>query len=291
MQTHTYKEAAGCQIMADVHLPAAEPAPVLVWIHGGALINGSRSGLQDWQLRGYLEAGLAVVSIDYRLAPETRLPGIAQDVDDAIAWVRTRLPELAPIDPARLGIVGHSAGGYLTLLAGGRVSPRPQALVSYYGYGDIVADWYRRPDPFYCRQPAVPEAESGRHLDGPATCEPYAGRGKEKLYLYLRQNGLWPLEVGGVDPAADPGFFVPYCPERNVGADYPPTLLLHGTRDTDVPYEQSVAMAAALAAAGVEHELLTILDGGHGFDHDRDDTRVQDAFASDVAFLRRHLGG
>jgi len=44
-------------------------------------------------------------------------------------------------------------------------------------------------------------------------------------------------------------------------------LLLHGTADTDVPYELSVAMAAALERAGIEHDLITIEDGEHGFDH------------------------
>ena len=49
----------------------------------------------------------------------------------------------------------HSAGGYLTLMAGFCLKPRPQALVAFYGYGDIAGPWYSRPDPFYSRQPAV----------------------------------------------------------------------------------------------------------------------------------------
>ena len=72
--------------------------------------------------------------------------------------------------------------------------------------------------------------------------------------------------------------------------EYPPTLLLHGDTDTDVPYEQSVVMAEALARAGVEHHLLPISGGGHGFDSRKDDPVVAGAFEQTMAFLRRHIG-
>jgi hypothetical protein len=90
--------------------------------------------------------------------------------------------------------------------------PRRRAIVSFNGYGDLVGDWYSNPDPFYCREPRVAEQESGRHVRGPVICEPYEGRGKDRFYLYCRQNGLWPLEVGGRDLAKEPSFFAPYCP-------------------------------------------------------------------------------
>jgi dipeptidyl aminopeptidase/acylaminoacyl peptidase len=88
------------------------------------------------------------------------------------------------------------------------------------------------------------------------------------FYLYCRQHGRWPQEVVGLDPDRDPRAFDPYCPVRNVTPEFPPTLLLHGTGDTDVPYAQSAEMAAALAAAGVAHQLVTIPEGPHGFDRD-----------------------
>ena len=120
--------------------------------------------------------------------------------------------------------------------------------------------------------------------------EPNASRGKDKLYLYYRQNGLWPLEVGGRSPEAEPAFFAPYCPLRNVSAAYPPTMLLHGDQDTDVPYEQSVLMAAELSRHHVEHELITIQGGGHGFDRDMENPVVQDSFSRVLAFLDGHIG-
>src|SRR6185312_10613833 len=170
----------------------------------------------------YLDAGFAVISIDYRLAPETKLAAIFEDVRDAFAWVRSE-PALRPhIDPTRLAAIGHSAGGYLALLSGCWVEPRPRAVVSYYGYGDIVGDWYRRPDPFYRQQPIVAEelarAAIGQHpisgSDGPL------GQGRSQFYLYCRQQGRWPQEVAGHDPAVEPEAFDRCCPVRHVTPGY-----------------------------------------------------------------------
>lgn len=290
--TYVYKNVGHCLIKADVYRPATDrsPFPVVVLIHGGCLMYGSRQGMNPRQLDLYLDAGYAVVSIDYRLAPETLLPYIIQDLQDAFRWIRSEGPELFGADPDRLAAVGHSAGGYLTLMSGCCVDPPPRALVSFYGYGDIIADWYSKPDPFYCRQPAVSEEESGRQVKGPIISEPYEGRGKDQCYLYCRQNGLWPLEVSGVDPQEDPDFFRPYCPAHSISETYPPTLLLHGTEDTDVPYSQSVQMADALSNQALEHQLITIDGGGHGFDGDMDSPKVEEAFTSVLAFLDRHLG-
>lgn len=288
--TYVYKTVGDCAIKADVYRLATTPAPsaALVFIHGGALITGARTGLQPWQVAQYLAAGYTVISIDYRLAPESKLPAIIADLQDALAWVQTAGPSLFSIDPTRLAVVGHSAGGYLTLMAGCCVTPRPRALVSFYGYGDLVGDWYSKPDPFYCQFPLVTDEEAGRFVQGPVISEPYAGRGKEKFYLYCRQHGRWLQEVGGHDPVADPAFFVPYCPLLHVTPDYPPTLLLHGDCDTDVPYAQSVLMADALAERGVPHELITIRKGEHGFDANQDDPQVSAAFARVLHFLNQY---
>lgn len=288
--TYVYKTVGDCAIKADVYRLATTPVPsaALVFIHGGALISGSRTGIRSWQAAHYLAAGYTVISIDYRLAPESKLPAIIEDLQDALAWVRTAGPRLFSIDPSRLAIVGHSAGGYLALMAGCCVTPHPRVLVSFYGYGDLVSDWYSKPDPFYCQFPLVTDEEAGRFVHGPVISEPYAGRGKEKFYLYCRQHGRWLHEVGGRDPVTDPDFFVPYCPLHHVTPDYPPTLLLHGDADTDVPYTQSVLMADALAQHGVPHELITIVEGEHGFDTNQDDPQVGAAFARVLHFLNQY---
>ena len=152
MITRTYKTVETLPLQADVYgaeTPADVPKPAIGWIHGGALIMGNRAGIVPGQLDRYVDAGFVVVSIDYRLAPETKLPAIAEDVEDAFRWLRSSGVDEFGIDPDRIGVVGHSAGGYLTLLAGHRVDPAPSALVSFYGYGNIAGDWYSKPDPFY----------------------------------------------------------------------------------------------------------------------------------------------
>jgi dipeptidyl aminopeptidase/acylaminoacyl peptidase len=110
--------------------------------------------------------------------------------------------------------------------------------------------------------------------------------------MYCRQNGLWPLLVAGHDPVKERKEFDRFCPVRNVTKDYPPTLLLHGDNDTDVPYQQSVDMAAELKRVGVEHELVTIKGGGHGFDGGKgmEDPRVVAAFERVDAFLKKYAG-
>ena len=97
-----------------------------------------------------------------------------------------------------------------------------------------------------------------------AIAEPPAKNQRFRFYLYCRQNGLWPKEVAGHDPDAEPKAFDAFCPLRRVTAQYPPTLFVHGTNDTDVPHEQSVLMDRGLAHRGVPHELISVAGAGHG---------------------------
>src|SRR4029079_15421060 len=142
------------------------------------------------------------------------------------------------------------------------IEPRPAALVSFWGYGDIVGPWYSQPDPFYRRQPLVSEAEARAAVGRDPIAEPPALSARFRFYLYCRQNGLWPKEVAGRDPDKDAKAFDPFCPVRNVTKTYPLTWLLHGDQDTDVPYEQSVLMSKMLDRHKVAHELITMTDRG-----------------------------
>jgi dipeptidyl aminopeptidase/acylaminoacyl peptidase len=163
--------------------------------------------------------------------------------------------------------------------------------VSFYGYGDIAGAWYSRPDPFYRRQPLVSRDEAYAAVGDSILSETMGPNDRGRFYLYCRQHGIWPKEVTGHDPDADDKAFDPFCPVRNVTAQYPPTLLLHGESDTDVPYEQSVLMARELERTGVENRLITIPDGGHGFDGlGLDDPVVADAFREVIQFLDHRLG-
>lgn len=287
--TYTYKTVGDLRIRADVYRrPGDAVRPAVLWLHGGALIMGNRRGLNAVQAEKYLDAGYTIISIDYRLAPQAKLPEIIEDLADAYRWVRIDGPMLFRIDPNRIAVVGHSAGGFLTLMAGFRLTPRPAALVSFYGYGDIAGAWYSRPDPFYNRQPAVAKEEAYQAVGTRVIAEDQGGN-RGRFYLYTRQQGLWPLEVAGHDPDKDPRAFDPVCPVRNVSKDYPPTLLLHGDKDTDVPFEQSVLMAKELERHGVRHELITMPGRGHGFDGAMSDPEIAATFDRVLAFLNKQL--
>lgn len=262
--TMVYKHAGGCAIKADVYTAAGPGRPVAVLIHGGALIIGSRHLSPNSRiLRLLRQAGFTVISIDYRLAPETKLDEIMADVRDAFSWIGSHAAELG-VDTDRLVVSGGSAGGYLTLMTGFAVKPKPKALASFWGYGDIAGDWYSKPDAFYRQQPLVTRQQALASVGVTAITEPPEHDQRFHFYLYCRQQGLWTKEVSGHDPAAEPRWFDPYCPIRNVARDYPPTILIHGTADTDVPYQQSEMMAARLAGVGVEHRFITVSGGGHG---------------------------
>ncbi len=288
-KTHVFKKVGDLEIKADVYQPVTDNSyPVVMWIHGGALIMGDRKGI-DGELRDMmLKAGYAVVSIDYRLAPETKLPAILEDVQDAYRWVRDKGPDLFHIDPDRIAVMGGSAGGYLTQTTGFRVNPRPKALVSFWGYGDITNEWYSRPDAFYRKQPLVTKEEAERVVGDSVIAEPPAKNQRGRFYLYCRQQGLWPKMVAGHDPDKESKAFDPFCPIRNVTKKYPPTLFIHGTKDTDVPYQQSVDMAKELDNKGVEHELITIKDGGHGLGGVKRDA-VLATYEKVIKFLGTHL--
>jgi dipeptidyl aminopeptidase/acylaminoacyl peptidase len=173
-------------------------------------------------------------------------------------------------------------------MAGFRLTPRPRALVSFYGYGDIAGEWYSRPDPFYNRQPAVSKEEAYAAV-GKAVISDYVGGDRGRFYLYTRQRGIWPIEVTGHDPDKEPRAFDRLCPIRNVTKDYPPTLLLHGDKDTDVPFEQSASMAKEFERQGVPHEFIPMPGRGHGFDSAMWDPVVSESFDRALAFLRKHL--
>jgi acetyl esterase/lipase len=292
--TYTYKTVGGVKIHADVHrADDAKVRPVVVWIHGGALIVGSRSGVPKQLLDMCRTDGFVLVSIDYRLAPEVKLPAIIDDIKDAFRWLREQGPKLFHADANRIVVTGGSAGGYLTLMTGICVDPRPTALVAYWGYGDVDGAWYTKPSPFYREQMPLVSKEEAVKAVGHGVLTNTDGsdprlKGRGSYYRYLRQNGLWTREVTGFDPAAERRQFDPYCPVRNVTAAYPPVMLIHGTKDTDVPYELSAAMDAELTRHKVAHELVTVPGAGHGL-AGGDNKLVAEANERALAFIRQHL--
>jgi len=290
-QTFVYKQIGDLKIHADVHRQDDTAArPVVVWIHGGALIMGHREAVPARLKNAVLEAGCVLVSIDYRLAPEARLPQIVEDVEDALRWVHERGPELFGADASRVAVAGGSAGGYLALTAGFRAKPRPVGVVSFWGYGDLVGPWYSEPSP-HPRHNAVKVAREKalEQVRGPIVADARDRKGDGGLfYLHCRQTGGWPKAVSGWDPRAEREKFVPYMPLHHVTRDYPPTLLIHGQADTDVPHEQSELMARELARHEVRHRFISLPNAEHGLEGG-DPAQIEAAYREAFAFLRDRL--
>jgi acetyl esterase/lipase len=265
--------------------------PVVVWIHGGALIVGHRESVPGWLREACSSNQYVLVSLDYRLAPESQLPEIVRDIEDAFVWLRDRGPELFDADPERIAVIGGSAGGYLALTTGFRAKPRPTAIVSLWGYGDLVGSWYSAPSPHpRHHQVKLSREEAFRQVSGAPVSDSRDRKGDGgAFYQFCRQHGLWPKAVSGWDPRAEEKKFVPYMPVKNVTPEYPPTLLIHGTRDTDVPYEQSEMMASELRKHAVEHKLLSIPGAEHGL-AGADRQITDEAYRSAIEFIKEHLG-
>lgn len=294
-KTYTYKSVGDIHIKADVYRPDdTKPRPVVVWLHGGALVMGSRHYIPKDIRQLCRTEGFVLVSLDYRLAPEVKLPAIIDDIQDAFRWIHKKGPDLFHADTDRIVVTGGSAGGYLTMMTGICIEPRPTALVAYYGYGDVDGHWYTQPSTYYLEneppwsKDEVYKAVGSEVLTGTTADTVPTSEQRSNYYHYLRQHGLWTVEVSGFDPETEQEKITPYCPVRNITPQYPPIMMLHGTADNDVPYEKSAAMAQELTRNNVPNELITIPGAGHGL-WGGDKNLTAEAYKRALAFIKKHL--
>jgi acetyl esterase/lipase len=122
----------------DVTWPSGTgPAPILVMVHGGAFRIGDKSDLQVWP--EVLEAGIAVVRVNYRLSTSAKWPTQGEDVLSAIVHLQREGAGLG-LDPSRIVLLGQSAGAFLavsTALSLVEVGLRPRGVVSLFGPMDF----------------------------------------------------------------------------------------------------------------------------------------------------------
>jgi acetyl esterase len=140
-------DGPGGPIPVRVYRPAGVPAgtalPVLVYYHGGGWVIGDLD-THDVQCRQITaEAGITVVAVDYRLAPEHKFPAAVDDAWAATRWVVARARELG-VDPGRLAVAGDSAGGNLAavvaLMARDAGGPAIRLQVLIYPVTDVGAE-------------------------------------------------------------------------------------------------------------------------------------------------------
>ena len=185
-------------------------------------------------------AGFAWFSIDYRLAPAAQFPQARDDLSAAIRWVRSNAGAYR-VDPAKIAIIGESAGGYLVNYAGTHETPETKvaAVVDIYGpvdYGKLAQLRRDHPERFNMETIRRHAANGGGiHFFG-ADALDEAGLAK-----------LWAV-----------------APIAAVHKGMPPFLCIHGTRDDQVNYEQSQEMCAAMHKVGAACERITVEAGGHG---------------------------
>lgn len=233
----TYCTAAGTELKMDLYYPqaAAEPAPVVIYIHGGGWSDGDKAdGAGAHDIPALVDAGFLVASVNYRLAPEYQFPAMIEDVSCAVRHLRARAVEYN-LDPERIGAWGGSAGGHLAALLGtaedglfagsaeyGEESSRVQAVVDMFGPSDLTRDF---------------EGGAGSRLGS---------------------------EVFGTSDLSSPAL-EEASPLTHVSADDPPFLILHGEDDRLVPLDQSQLLYDAMLAAGVPAELVVVKNAGHSF--------------------------
>lgn len=243
--------SAGMQSMRmDLYVPAGakSPPPVVIYIHGGDWMFGSRRRLPVLFL---LDKGFAVASIDYRLAPKFRFPTQIRDCRDAVAFLRSTA-RTYHIDPARIGVCGESAGGHLAALLG--TAPDEKQFVGTRGGGAGGAGKGAGKGNVDCRVQAVCS------ISGPMDIE-YLGGMADMVQDFIGEHPIQQLLGGTTEQKRDLARLA--SPIRHVTADAPPFLLVIGEKDWVVPPILGRQMHKALVDAGAESQLHEISGMGH----------------------------
>lgn len=231
---------------------APRPLPALVWIHGGGYVLGSpeADGLQMKTL--VTQIGCVVVSVDYRLAPESPFPAGVEDCYAALQWTHAQAQELG-VDRARVAIGGTSAGGGLAAALGLLARDRAELQVAF-------------------QLLMVPMLDDRTTVS--ADPHPFTGE-----FTWTPEKNVfgWTALLGrapggeGVSPYAAPA-------RAESLADLPPTYI--GTGSLDLFLEENMEYARRLARAGVPTELHVYPGAYHGFPRAAN-ARVTKAYSRD----------
>lgn len=242
-----YAHRDGKPLLLDLHIPEGPgPFAAAILVHGGGFDQGSKSTNVRPLFEPLANAGFAWFSIDYRLAPEAKLPMAVADVDDAIRWVKANAG-MYHLDVNKLALIGESAGGFLVNYIGTRDTPATKvaAVVDFYGPSDYGKLALLRRD--------HPEQFDMANING------HAAHGGGIHYFgveELNDTGLARLRT--------------FAPIAAVHKDEPPFLIIAGNKDDQVAYSQSTEFCDAMRNVGAACDLITIEGGGHGMSRWKD---------------------
>lgn len=208
--------------------------PCIVWICGGAWRTMDRSAHLAY-LSELARSGFVVASVEYRTTNEEIYPAQLIDVKAAIRYLRAHSRRFN-IDTERFGVMGESAGGYLTAMAALANDPALDVgeYLQYSSKVQAACPWYPPTD-----VSAFPYESA---MDAAASMES----------LLLGKNVmLYREDAAGI------------CPVTYVTQDAPPFMILHGTKDGTVPFSQGEALHDKLEEAGCDVKLIAIEDANH----------------------------
>ncbi|KAJ8694573.1 hypothetical protein PTI98_007236 [Pleurotus ostreatus] len=278
-----FRHVDGIDISMDIYLPketSAKSIPVILWWHGGGLIQGTRKGISPHLVLAPDRHQLCVVSADYRLAPQSRFPEILSDCKAAIDFLHSpsfRAATNNRVDASKLVVSGSSAGGWLSLLVGNGIGYEACGLESPASQVRGIAAIYpisALNDPFWTDKKekaayferTIAHEEMAEYLDpkAPKVASSSLDSPRWMFYTYMVQEGiLADLLLGGTSISPEE-FSV--GPQIKIGRFTPaPTYLVHGTIDTKVPFSQATAVVDAYKEKGVDVD-FHVMTVEHGFD-------------------------
>ena len=245
----------GVDLTVDIARPdkGKGPAPALLFLPGGGWQTADRTPLLERYAIPMAEGGYVCVAGEYRVMAQAPWPAAIQDVKATIRWLRANAAKWG-IDPERIALGGKSAGGHLALLAGA-TNGSGEFEESLNG-GGIYAGYSSRVSAVIGVAPVADISE------------------------YWRRPGMTPYTAA--DPSA--AALRAANPIARVDGSYPPTLLLHGTKDDRVPHEMTLRMFHTLEQAGVPADLALFAEQDHLFD------RIPVFSQAIVAAMARFLG-
>jgi acetyl esterase/lipase len=219
-----------------------EPLPLIVFIHGGGWRGGNRREGLRYLTHLMTDGQYAGATIGYRFSSEALWPAQIHDCKAAIRWLRANAKE-HNLDPERIAVIGPSAGGHLAAMLGTtgdveRLNGKVGAHLDVDAKVACVVDEYGPTDLL-----AMSEFPSDVDHDAPGSPE-------SRLV-----GGPLPERK---DAARDAS------PISYVSAPDPPFLIIHGTNDPLVPFDQSERLYDELRQVGVAAHLIRVEGGGHG---------------------------